>query len=89
MVRALQEDNLMLEDERARLKYIIKSLRMNLPHTELIQGLTQDQTDQVNMIIIEMKAGSTEVAVPANMYQLKKENERLKHELDALNSKGQ
>lgn len=89
LVRALQEDNLMLEDERARLKYIIKSLRMNLPHSELIQGLDQEQTDQINQLIIEMKAGSKEVAVPVTMYNLKKENEKLKNQLDILNQKGQ
>jgi len=47
LVRALQEDNLMLEDERARLKYIIKSLKMNQPYRELIEGLTHEQTEQI------------------------------------------
>jgi hypothetical protein len=88
LTKALQEDNLMLEDERARLKYIIKSLKMNQRYDELIQGLSREQTDQVKQIIIELKAGSDEVAIPATMYKLKKENERLKHELAALNSKG-
>ncbi len=50
------------------------------------QGLTKEQVFIVDQFVMKLLAGEAET--PAEFYQLKKENEELKAQLEALNSRG-
>ena len=89
LIRVLQEDNYRLEEERARLKHMLKQQSMlyktDQPNARY-KNLTPEQLFKVDQYVLKLVAGDTEE--PADFYKLKKENQVLKAQLDVLNTKG-
>lgn len=88
LIRVLQDDNYKLEEERARLKHMLKqqSMMYKQDPSQRYKDLTQEQIFKVDQYVLKLKSGETEE--PADFYKLKKENQNLKAQLEALNSKG-
>ena len=88
LIRVLQEDNYKLEEERARLKHKIKqqSMLYKGQPSQRYNNLNEEQIFKVDMYVMKLIAGETEE--PADFYKLKKENQNLKAQLEALNTKG-
>ena len=88
LIKVLQDDNYMLEEERARLKNMLK--QMSMLYTGIPKDRYADLNDQqlfeVDQFVMRLKAG--EAVTPGDCYELKKENALLKAQLEALNSKG-
>ena len=78
----------MLEEERARLKNMLKQMSMlytGIPK-DRYSDLSDEQLFEVDQFVMRLKAG--EPVTPGDCYELKKENALLKAQLEALNSKG-
>ena len=75
LIRVLQEDNYRLEEERARLKHMLKQQSMlyktDQPNARY-KNLTPEQLFKVDQYVLKLVAGDTEE--PADFYKLKKEN---------------
>ena len=89
LIKVLQEDNFKLEEERAKLKHAIKIQSMMYKSTdpsERFKGLSQDQLMSVDQFVLRLLTG--EASDPSDVYSLRRENESLKAQMEALNSKG-
>lgn len=88
LIRVLQEDNYKLEEERARLKHKLKqqSMLYKGQPSQRYNTLNEEQIFKVDMYVMKLLAGETEE--PADFYKLKKENQNLKAQLEALNTRG-
>ena len=88
LVKILQEDNYSLEKERASLKHRIKQLAIygGMKADDKYKDLTPDQILRVNQFVIKLKSGNAEE--DKSSYDLMKENQELKKELDILQTKG-
>jgi len=79
LIKVLQDDNYKLEEERARLKHMLKQQSMlytNNTPWDRFPDLTPEQLFRVDQFVMQLKIGeSTE---PADFYKLKKENASLK-----------
>lgn len=88
LIKVLQDDNYMLEEERARLKNQLK--QMSMLYTGIPKDRYADLSDEhlfeVDQFVMRLKAG--EPVTPGDCYELKKENSLLKAQLEALNTKG-
>lgn len=85
----LQDDNYKLEEERAKLKHALKVQSMMYKSTdpsERFKGLTQDQLLTLDQFVLRLLTG--DASDPSDTYQLRKENESLKAQMEAVNSKG-
>jgi chromosome segregation ATPase len=89
LIKVLQDDNYKLEEERARLKHMIKQQSMlytnNQPWNRF-PDLTPDQLNKVDQFVMRMKSGDD--ADPADYLKLKQDYQVLKGQLEALNAKG-
>lgn len=89
LIKVLQDDNYKLEEERARLKHMLKQQSMlytNNQPWDRYPSLTPEQLFKVDQYVLKLQAGAAEE--PSDFYKLKKENTVLKAQLEALNSKG-
>ena len=91
LIRVLQEDNYRLEEERAKLKHMLKQQSMmyscKTPTDRHKQfNLTPDQVARVDEFVWKLANG--QASEPADFYKLRKENEKLKAQMEALNDKG-
>ena len=89
LIKVLQDDNYKLEEERARLKHMLKQQSMlytNNTPWDRYPNLTPDELNKVDQFVMKLKSGEAED--PADFYKLKKENTVLKAQLEALNQKG-
>ena len=88
LVKILQEDNYNLEKERAKLKHRVKQLSIlsSMKPDEKYKDLTPDQLMRLNEFIIRLRSGDPEE--DKSMYELIRENQDLKKELDILQNKG-
>lgn len=89
LIKVLQDDNYKLEEERARLKHMLKQQSMlytNNTPWDRYPHLTPDELNKVDQYVMKLKSGEAEE--PADFYKLKKENTVLKAQLEALNQKG-
>ena len=89
LIKVLQDDNYRLEEERAKLKNMLKQQSMmysNSTPWDRYPNLTKEQQFSVDQYVLKLLAGEAEE--PANFYKLKKENALLKAQLEALNTKG-
>jgi hypothetical protein len=93
LIRVLQEDNYRLEEERAKLKHSLKQQSMmyscKTPDQRYQQfNLSADQIARVDEFVWKLTKSGEGATDPSDFYALKKENEKLKTEMEALNSKG-
>ena len=74
LITVLQDDNYRLEEERARLKHLLKqqSILYKQEPSQRYKGLNQEQIFKVDQYVMKMKEGLTED--PSDFYKLKKEN---------------
>lgn len=89
LIKVLQDDNYKLEEERAKLKHMIKQQSMlytNNTPWQRFPDLTPDQLQKVDNFVLRMKNGDD--AEPADFLRLKQDNQVLKGQLEALNDKG-
>ena len=88
LVKILQEDNYNLEKERAKLKHKLKQLSIygTMKSDEKYKDLTPEQLIRLNEFIIKLKGGDADEE--KSMYELLRENQDLKKELDILQTKG-
>ena len=91
LIRVLQDDNYRLEEERAKLKHMLKQQSMmfscKTPDQRYQQfNLTPDQVARVDEFVWRLV--NDEASEPADFYRLRKENEKLKAQVEALNDKG-
>jgi hypothetical protein len=89
LIKVLQDDNYKLEEERARLKHMLKQqslLYTNNTPWDRHPKLTPEELAKVDQYVMRMQTG--EANEPADFYKLKKENASLKAQLEALNTKG-
>ena len=89
LIKVLQDDNYKLEEERAKLKHALKVQSMMYKSTdpsERFKGLTQDQLMTVDQFVLRLLTG--DASDPSDVYQLRRENESLKAQMEALNAKG-
>jgi hypothetical protein len=90
LIKVLQDDNYKLEEERARLKHMLKQQSMmygNNTPWDRHPDLNPEQLFKVDQYVIRLKSGETEE--PSDFYKLKKENATLKAQLEALSSKNE
>ena len=90
LIKVLQDDNYKLEEERARLKHMLKQQSMmygNNTPWDRHPDLNPEQLFKVDQYVIRLKSGETEE--PSDFYKLKKENTTLKAQLEALSSKNE
>ena len=89
LIKILQDDKNKLEEERAKLKHALK-LQQTLSEprdpSQYFKHLTDEQRLQVNNYALRLVQGNA--IEPSDYYQLKKENEDLKHKISALESSG-
>lgn len=79
LIKVLQDDNYKLEEERARLKHMLKQQSMlytNNQPWDRYPGLTPEDLFKVDQFVLKLQAGQSEE--PADFYKLKKENTVLK-----------
>ncbi len=89
LIKVLQDDNYKLEEERARLKHMLKQqsiLYTNNTPWNRFPDLTPEQLFRVDQYVMKLKTGETDD--PGDFYKLKKENAMLRAQLEALNTKG-
>jgi len=77
LIRVLQDDNYRLEEERAKLKHMIKQQSMLASGTNQDVryrqfNLKQDQWDRIDEFVLKLTQG--EAAEPADFYRIQKEN---------------
>jgi hypothetical protein len=90
LIKVLQDDNYKLEEERAKLKHALKVQSMMYKNDDpnmRYKGLTQDQVFQVDQFVLRIQTGDA-AADPSDAYALRRENESLKAQMEALNTKG-
>lgn len=85
LIRVLQEDNYRLEEERARLKHELRQKAMTYTWKDKKDGqiLSPEHQHRVDEFVGRLLRG--EAAEPADVYRLRKENEKLKAQMEALN----
>lgn len=79
LIKVLQDDNYKLEEERARLKHMLKQQSMlytNNQPWDRYPNLTPEELFKVDQFVLKLKGGEAEE--PADFYKLKKENTILK-----------
>jgi ribosomal protein L9 len=84
LIRVLQEDNYSLEEERAKLKHMLKQQSMLCSRRMAEDGkkpyagfdLTSDQVARVDEFILKLLNGDTQET--SDFYRLRQENEKLK-----------
>ena len=92
LIKVLQQDNYKLEEERAHLKQMMKEQAMIFRDAnesrpaKRYRDLTEDQLFQVDAFVTRLKNGEEESH--GDRIELKKENEKLRTELNALEKKG-
>ena len=91
LIRVLQEDNYRLEEERAKLKHMMKQQSMMYSSKTPDQryqnlNLDADQVARLDEFVCKLVNG--EAAEPADFFKLKKENEKLRAQMEALNDQG-
>lgn len=90
LVRVLQEDNYLLEEERAKLKHKIKEMSMLIRSKNPVEryeqfNLRPDQWAQLDHIVLKLK--NDEVVEPADIYDIKMQNEILRAQIEVYKDK--